>query len=491
MISSPLLLPALVALFSSTVKAQYPVSAVVETNTFNSTFKLTPSQIARANLSADQASSVEVAVQNDLTALANGGPDTDTFYTLPSNLTSPTQPGVLLKSELVTNTTPFNIPPNTALSRLIYTSLDINNHTIPASAYILWPFAPRPFPNTSTSEAPVILWTHGTSGFYANGAPSANRALAYEYFAPFALALQGYAVVAPDYAGLGYNRNLSDPSARVSHQYLVSPASANDALYALRAARSTSSPFAKSLADKFVALGHSEGGGAAWSVAENVAANPALGPGYLGTVSVSPTTHAFNGSAALLAPFIASGAASVLPGFNQSEWLTPLGINRLAVYRETGGALPAAEVMFTQPGQTYQPDFADTESAKRYSAIANAGGKRVAGPLLVIHGTADPVIDFNLTVAAVQETCQKVPGADVAFWASRGTGHVPTLAATQMEWMGWIERRFLGVAETGGVCGRRKDIVSFLGIDRYQHEGNRVLSWTADSGFVYQAPFGP
>lgn len=80
--------------------------------------------------------------------------------------------------------------------------------------------------------------------------------------APFTLALAGYAVVAPDYAGLGVSRTWDNSSSPIPHEYLASPAGGQDALYALRAAREA---FEGKLSEDFVVMGHSQGGGVAVS----------------------------------------------------------------------------------------------------------------------------------------------------------------------------------------------------------------------------------
>lgn len=76
---------------------------------------------------------------------------------------------------------------------------------------------------------------------------------------PFALAEAGYAVIAPDYAGLGVDASWD--GTRIPHQYFVREAGAHDALNALQAARES---FTKRLSTEFVAMGHSQGGAVAW-----------------------------------------------------------------------------------------------------------------------------------------------------------------------------------------------------------------------------------
>ncbi|KAI1324412.1 hypothetical protein F5Y16DRAFT_402475 [Xylariaceae sp. FL0255] len=88
--------------------------------------------------------------------------------------------------------------------------------------------------NFKQGGAPVVLWTYGTAGLTAARAPSAHRALWYGDNALFPLALAGYAVFAPDYAGFGISASWD--GSLIPHQYETSLAGAYDAFYGLRAA---------------------------------------------------------------------------------------------------------------------------------------------------------------------------------------------------------------------------------------------------------------
>ncbi|KAK1078721.1 hypothetical protein LTR48_008359, partial [Friedmanniomyces endolithicus] len=89
---------------------------------------------------------------------------------------------------------------------------------------------------------------------------------------------------------------------------------------------------------------------------------------------------------------IAQGLASVLPGFQLSDWLTPLGVARWNLIHEikgcgtTSGQLAAAEggaLPILKDG------WNETWSADWYRQATMNGGKPFAGPMLVIQGTED------------------------------------------------------------------------------------------------------
>lgn len=92
-------------------------------------------------------------------------------------------------------------------------------------------------------------------------APSHIRNLWYQYKATYVFALQGYVVVAPDYAGLGVGAFPAEEEdyGDVRHLWLAAYAHANDLLYVVQAAQSAFLSHSSS----FVLIGHSQGGGAA------------------------------------------------------------------------------------------------------------------------------------------------------------------------------------------------------------------------------------
>lgn len=245
----------------------------------------------------------------------------DFFYRAPAN-SSRAVPGELLKVEHITNTSYYSLPPSVALSRIMFQSEDVNGSAVPAIAFVLWPFMPCTFPNED--GMPIVVWAHGTSGQFAENAPSHIRNLWYQYDAPFELALQGYVVVAPDYAGLGVDK-VSD-GAFISNQYGMNPAGANDMFHAVAAAQKA---WPRRLGSRFVIMGHSQGGGVAWSAAVRQALRPV--EGYLGAIAGSPLTSLLDTVATNLpvkeiVPLLVSfGVRSTFPTFDFEDWLTLTG----------------------------------------------------------------------------------------------------------------------------------------------------------------------
>lgn len=175
---------------------------------------------------------VTAALTFERLSYSNGSVENEDIYRAPSN-SSNLPAGSLLKLEVYTNTSLYTLPPQTALSRILYQTRNFNGTLVPASAFILWPYAPRTQPDCTYQ---VVAWAHGTTGIFPECAPSHSKSLTYQFTAPYPLVLQGYVVVAPDYAGLGPSRTAGgDP---IIHQLYASQAAADDLFYAVEAARS-------------------------------------------------------------------------------------------------------------------------------------------------------------------------------------------------------------------------------------------------------------
>jgi pimeloyl-ACP methyl ester carboxylesterase len=337
-----------------------------------------------------------------------------------------------------------------------------------------------------------VVWAHGTSGFFPPQAPSAHRSLWYDHSAPFALALAGYAVFAPDYAGLGASRSWDGTP--IPHQYSVSPAAAHDSLYGLRAAQ-RAFPDRLSGAD-FVAMGHSQGGGVAWALAEALAREADefadLVAGYKGSVAASPTTRVFGSPKAImgfLRAAVGLGLDSVFPTFRLEDWLSPLGTARVELAREIGGGIGVIQQLLLTRNDTLAENDDRTWYADAFSRLCEAGRRDFAGPLLVLQGADDAFVPYAVTAETVEETARSYPGRDLEFLVVAGVGHVPVLDATRHIWLGWIADRLDGrpVERKGSV---RTDVGSFLPVEQYLRVRNNVPLWAGLPEYSYQVVLG-
>ena len=361
----------------------------------------------------------------------NGSVANDPFYNPPQeNLNS--SPGALLKIEKSVDTSKYSLPPSCALSRFIYQSETLRGAKVPVSAYVLWPYSPRSQPD----GYPVVAWAHGTSGLDANAAPSHHKNLWQDFQAPYQIALQGYVVVATDYAGLGVGQHSSGQP--IVHEYLASPSQANDVVHSVTAARAAF----PELSQDFVVIGHSQGGGAAWSVAQRAVST--LTPGYLGAVAISPYTNLLEEEfefSKLLTAAICRGLASAFPDFKPEELLTAKGQKRVNMVYRTSAAMESAFALLSNV-DLLEPNWKENKYFQQYMSLTSNGGKAIKGPLLITHGTSDPLLSVEVVEQAIKRTVDLFPSSQVEYVALPDVTHVSALPASQRVWMDWIGDKF-------------------------------------------------
>ena len=376
------------------------------------------------------------------------------FYTVPKD-SAESAPGTILKVEKNVDTSKFLLPPTNALSRFLYQSETLKGFKVPVSAFILWPFSPR----SQSDGFQVVAWAHGTSGFDANAAPSNHKNLWQHFLAPYQLALQGYVVVGTDYGGLGVHQNAAGEA--ITHEYLTPPSQAKDVIYSVQAAQQAFSELSR----QWVAIGHSQGGGAVWNIAQRAAAEPLKG--YLGGVAISPFTNLVEENvpfASVLAVPMVPAIASYFPGFQPSDILTPEGERRLKLVHIVDAGISSAVSIISSEGinKVFKSDWKQNTHFQQYQRLSSNGGRPIQGPLFVAHGTSDPVLSITQARDVVQKTGDMNPKASITFYALANVTHVAALPASQHLWMDWIGDRFAGkklelgckVVEIGGVRGQ-------------------------------------
>ena len=299
----------------------------------------------------------------------------------------------------------------------------------------------------------VIAYAHGTSGITPRSAPSGVGSLWQHFLAPFPLALAGYAVVGTGYKGLGVS--VSATGARIQHEWVNGPDQAEDVIWSVAAARSA---FPELLGGLWVAMGHSQGGGAAWGVAEKMAQEPV--EGYLGAVAASPVTTWLD-DPPTLAPDL-FGALSMAPGiaahappgsFAPGDILTPNGTQALELLLTLQGTTDVAGQLIAVYGPALtRPGWKGNSAVQRYQALSRVGGRPIKGPLLVLQGDIDNIINYTVTADGTLATARASPQEAIDFWRLRNVTHNPSLTAGRPIWMEWLADRF---AEKGVEPGLR------------------------------------
>ncbi|MGP4026428.1 alpha/beta fold hydrolase [Actinomadura sp. 3N407] len=293
-------------------------------------------------------------------------------------------------------------------TRILYHSRTSRGRDVAASGVVLVP------PGTPPQGGwPVVVDAHGTSGAGPSCAPSLMRDL-YHGDQMSRFLERGWAVVAPDYAGLG---------ATGRHEFLNRTAAANDVINAMRSAHQA----IPGLSPRWVVWGHSQGGHAALAVAERHRVRAE--PGYLGSVVTSPGADL---PAALqhmtTAPGLGGFIALVAAGAKVSERGLPLGrilaapalarlnftrTDCLPVVSTVYGGLGGDELL--KPGALRQPRFA------RHLAANSVGHRPVGGPVLLLQGEADVVLPTRLTDRLAADMC--TTGSHVDYRTYPGLGH--------------------------------------------------------------------
>lgn len=125
---------------------------------------------------------------------------------------------------------------------------------------------------------PIVAWAHGTTGVADVCAPSQNVMNPAIQGMIAQLLAQGYVVVAPDYEGLG-------DGGKEPHPFLNVKSEAYSITDAVVAARSW---LGAKVSDKWVTVGHSQGGQAALGAAQYASRANIK---YMGTVAVAPASN--------------------------------------------------------------------------------------------------------------------------------------------------------------------------------------------------------
>ena len=356
----------------------------------------------------------------------------DAFYDAPEGVLPP--PGTLLRSE------PFvrDVPNGAEGWRLLYTTTDPSDRVVLGSAIVLAP--------ASRGEValPVIAWTHGTTGVAAACAPSMlAKPFANVPALPEALA-SGWAIVAPDYAGLG---------TRGVHGYLVGDSQSRATWDALRAARQLEGV---TLAADVVLWGHSQGGHAAlWSAAQ-AARYPEAGM-LRGVVAMAPASDlvALVGEAQdtpvgkMLSSYLVTAYAAHYPELDAGTLLRPTARPFVAdiARRCMAGleALPGVVDALLLRRSIFRDD--PTQGVFGARLFENRAPVTREAPVLLLQGEADPLVLPQVQAAYVRDECAR--GAVIDYRTFAGEDHLRLVARESpaaAPLLEWTRARFAVIA---------------------------------------------
>ena len=372
------------------------------------------------------------------------------FYATAHNFSS-SKPGDLLKFQPLNGSSLSVINGFTAY-RYQYTSRSTNGSVVPATGYIGIPYAS----SRQDGKYPVIAYAHGTSGIFA-GCPPTSTSVLFDSNSWSTLALNGYAIVAPDYAGLGNNY--------IEHEYLSFPAHANDLYYGLLAARKV---FPNTFTDEWASVGHSQGGGAAWKLAESALVKSGTAGNYVGTVALSPGSKLYD--------LMLLTAETIFPQSNYSTYYITYVFLWMSIALRR--AMPSADISFFSQKLLQRAKIAELTQSCNVGAVSlevglspkeiitsvaalrnntafhnwqkmvsPAMGSKSDQPILLIQGLEDTTILPQTTINSFHDTCEH--GNEVHLSLYPGMDHSPVIPASAPEWLGFLRERFEGKNSTG------------------------------------------
>jgi pimeloyl-ACP methyl ester carboxylesterase len=353
------------------------------------------------------------------------------FYDTPALHTS--KPGELLRYEAAVG---YAMPTGATAVRILYHSLNADGTDVAASGVVLIPAG-----NAPPGGWPVIAWAHGTSGVARRCAPSLQKDMEYGEEGLMPMVRAGFAVVATDYHGLG---------TQGPHEYVNKSAQARDVIHSVPAAR-TAVP---ALGRRWVVIGHSQGGLAAWGVAEMEAT--LRDADYLGAISVAGAADLKSildgmgkpgSTASYYLGYMAYAMKARTPSFQPSDMLAGEALKRYTDVTTKGCWNYAYAAFINAPvGPVLKPGWDQTPAVRRFLADNELGRSPIGGPLLVIGGEADETVPFAPLRAVAKRACNN--GIGLTFRSYPGLDHDPTMDKSTPDQLAWVRDRFAGKAAT-------------------------------------------
>jgi hypothetical protein len=329
-------------------------------------------------------------------------------------------PGTILSAGDLPGTAPALAAASGWAKRVTYASTSgIDDHRTRVSGSVLVPHGVAP-----QDGWPIVALGHPTTGTAPDCAPSQSPTLLDTAATVEALLQGGYVVTIPDYQGLGLG---AGPN--TYYPYLDSTTVGYNLIDAVRAARK----LVPNTSGRWVALGLSEGGQAAWA-ADELADNYGWDTTLLGSASLTPVANIdgladdaeagslTNDQRVTLATYLSSLKREYGADFNLDDYRRGLDANAWNALSACRG--PASTQRAALANQITADDLrpastdatATLHSYLRKTSLPQAPAH---APMLVIYGGQDNLVPPAWTDQALQRACgmgdvvesQMVPGA--------------------------------------------------------------------------------
>lgn len=312
---------------------------------------------------------------------------------------------------------------------ITYRSRGVLSEPIVTSGYILLPKGKVP-----KGGWPVLAWAHGTTGVADTCAPSGDYANGpvnvYQKIAAKALnawLARGYAVVAPDYQGLG------TPG---GHPYMNAQSQLHTVVDAVRATHHLK-PY--KFSKNWYVMGHSQGGAASLKVAAdgekdapefNLRGAIALAPGgyqYEKIAEYIASNSQISIDVAAFFPIVLLGAEAADPSLNPANLVSPemgqiLNHARSRCLSELQSDLKVA------PKTVFKLNV-NLEPLTNYSKKQSIENMSPTVPVLIVQGEKDQLVDYRGTYAYYQQVCAKQK--PIAFYPIKNGDHRDSLRQSE------------------------------------------------------------
>ena len=379
------------------------------------------------------ASGMVAAVAAVASVLIDSGSTADdtAFYEAP-DVPAGTPPGTIVRSDAL------EAPPDgTTASRILYVSSGFDGRRRALSALVIVPLTPAP-----ANGRNVVAFTHGTVGVARRCAVTGRREFIAEIDGLRRFVRAGYAVVVPDYEGLG----TAGP-----HPYLVGRATAHATLDAVRATQRLARTGAS---ERFVVWGVGQGGHAALFTGQE-AGSYAPELELAGVAAGAPMANlgrlieSSTGTPAgdVLAADMLSTWSRLYPRLRLDEVVTAgsrTTVDRVAQlcvpldHARIGPALEGRETMLEY--RTRRPWR--RAPWKALLAENTPGAAPIAAPVIITQGRDDSFVRPSATARFVRYLCSQ--DTTVQYRPSRDVAHGDVGEKTAPYVSRWIAGRFAG-----------------------------------------------
>lgn len=106
---------------------------------------------------------------------------------------------------------------------------------------------------------------------------------------------------------------------------------------------------------------------------------------------------------------------SIFSAFSVGEFLTERGFQLYRLSEELQSCNSVDFQLFANPHEWLRQDWVSKWYVPAFVNLTAAGRHHISGPMLVLHGSAEPVINYNVTAIAVENSCTLFPESQMEY----------------------------------------------------------------------------